>query len=358
VTAQHDEPPEPPERRGRGRRPAGEVRADILRTVGEILLTQGSAALTYEQAARLAGVSKTTLYKWWPSKGALALDGYFHAVEPALVFPRTGDIRADLTAQMRAFAAVMTRTPAGRVLAELIGQSQTDPDLAAAYRRLYSAERRRLACERLRQAQHDGQIRPEIDPRVLVDQLWGAVYHRILIPDEPVTDDFITALITNLMDGITPRPSLKGAASLLPGPGFGFDQAAEPCEQRVEAHFELVVAADSREDVSVLHEERGGGHVTRLVEQLPVAALTGVGGVKTKVELYRADDEGGQRGRGGGCQRGAQAGADEQAESVFLPRQRVRAKPLRPPQERHEAGMPAQVRTEQARRPGRLACPV
>jgi hypothetical protein len=108
---------------------------------------------------------------------------------------------------MRAFAAVMTRTPAGRILAELIGQAQTDPDLAAAYRRLYSAQRRRLACERLQQAQHDGQIRPGTDVRVLVDQLWGAVYHRILIPDEPVTDQFTTALITNLMDGITPPPS-------------------------------------------------------------------------------------------------------------------------------------------------------
>ena len=53
----------------------------------------------------------------------------------------------------------------------------------------------------------DGQIRPGTDVRVLVDQLWGAVYHRILIPDEPVTDQFITALITNLMDGITPAPS-------------------------------------------------------------------------------------------------------------------------------------------------------
>lgn len=101
-------------------------------------------------------------------------------MEPTLAFPDTGGIRADLISQMRAFAKVMTQTPAGRVLAELIGQSQTDPDLAEAYRRLYSAERRRLACERMENAQHGGQIRPEIDIRVLVDQLWGAVYHRML----------------------------------------------------------------------------------------------------------------------------------------------------------------------------------
>lgn len=194
-----------PERRGRGRRPADEVRADVLRAVGDLLLTEGSADLTFERVARVAGVSKTTLYKWWPSKGALALDGYFHAVEPALAFPDTGDIRADLISQLRAFAQVMTQTPGGRVLAELIGQSQTDQDLARAYRELYSAERRRFAYVRMQKAQALGQIRPEVDVRVLVDQLWGAVYHRLLVPDEPVTDDFVVALVGNLMDGIAPH---------------------------------------------------------------------------------------------------------------------------------------------------------
>lgn len=196
---------EPPVRRGRGRRPADEVRADVLRTVGDLLLDEGSAGLTFERVARLAGVSKTTLYKWWPSRGALALDGYFHAVEPTLAFDDTGDIRADLLSQLRAFVGVMTHTPGGRVLAELIGQSQTDEDLARAYRRLYSLERRRLAGERLARAQEAGQLRRDVDVQVLVDQLWGAVYHRLLIPDEPITDDFVVALVANLMDGIAPR---------------------------------------------------------------------------------------------------------------------------------------------------------
>lgn len=186
-----------------GRRPADEVRADVLRAVGDLLLTEGIADLTFERVARLSGVSKTTLYKWWPSKGALALDGYFHAVQQTLAFRDTGDIRADLLSQLRAFAHVMTQTPGGRILAELIGQAQTDDDLATAYRALYSAERRRLAGERLQRAKELGQVRADVDVQVVVDQLWGAVYHRLLIPDEPVTDDFIVALVSNLMDGIS-----------------------------------------------------------------------------------------------------------------------------------------------------------
>ncbi|MFC8798779.1 TetR-like C-terminal domain-containing protein [Promicromonospora sp. NPDC057138] len=191
--------------RGRGRRPADEVRGDVLRTVGDVLLSEGMADLTFERAARLSGVSKTTLYKWWPSRGALALDGYFHAVQPTLAFPDTGDIRADLLEQLHAFVRLMTTTPAGRVLAELIGESQTDKDLAVAYRSLYSSGRRGLAAERLRRAQERGQIRDDVDVRVVIDQLWGAVYHRLLIPDEPITDSFVDALVRNLLGGIAQR---------------------------------------------------------------------------------------------------------------------------------------------------------
>ncbi|RFU88360.1 TetR/AcrR family transcriptional regulator [Streptomyces triticagri] len=195
-----DEQPTP--RRGRGRRPSDEVRADVLHTVGEILLDEGLADFTIERVARQSGVSKTTIYKWWPSRGALALDGYFHKVETTLAFPDTDDIRADLTTQLHAFGHLVGDTPAGRLLAELIGAAQTDPELATAYRSLYSAERRRLAVTRLLRAQESGQVRPEVDPQVVVDQLWGAVYHRLLIPDEPINPTFITALLDNLLTGI------------------------------------------------------------------------------------------------------------------------------------------------------------
>ncbi|WP_245861607.1 TetR/AcrR family transcriptional regulator [Compostimonas suwonensis] len=177
-----------------------------MHTVGGLLLTEGLADLTFERIAREAGVSKTTLYKWWPSVGALALDGYFHAVEDTLAFPDTGDIRADITTQLHHFVELMTTTPAGRLLTELIGYSQTDKDLAAEYRRRYSSQRRELATERFQRAQDAGQIRSTVNTGVLVDQLWGSVYHRLLIPDEPVDFAFADALIDNLFEGITTRP--------------------------------------------------------------------------------------------------------------------------------------------------------
>lgn len=187
---------------GRGRRPAGEVRADVIRAVGHILLAEGLADLTYERVARESGVSKATLYKTWASLGVLALDGYVHAVEDTLAFPDTGDIRADLADQLHRFITLMTTTPAGRLLPEIIGRSQSDPDLSAAYRELYSSVRRRLATDRMAAAQRAGQLRDDVDVRVLVDQLWGAVYHRLLVPDEVVDHAFADALLGNVLDGV------------------------------------------------------------------------------------------------------------------------------------------------------------
>lgn len=195
---------EPPERarRGRGRRPAAQVRAEILTAAGALLLGEGMAAFTIERVADEAGASKTTIYKWWPSKGALALDAYFHAVESTLAFPDSGDIEHDLTTQIRAFAHLVAETTAGRVIAELIGQAQTDPDLSAALTAHYSGPRRELAVEAMRRAQSRGQLRPDVDPQVVVDQLWGACYHRLLLPNLPVTEEFAVSLVHNILRGI------------------------------------------------------------------------------------------------------------------------------------------------------------
>lgn len=168
---------------------------------GRLLIEEGMAAFNIERVAALSGASKMTIYKWWPSKGALALDGYFHAVEQRLEFPDTGDIEADLTSQLREFVSVL-RGPAGRVIAELVGQSQTDADLAEVYRERYSGPRRALAVEALRRARARGQVRADVDPEVVIDQLWGAGYHRLLIPDRPLTEEFAEALVRNLFRGI------------------------------------------------------------------------------------------------------------------------------------------------------------
>lgn len=107
-----------------------------------------------------------------------------------------------LTAQLHSFVGLLTGRPAGPVIAQFVGAAQTDPALADALAQHYTHPRRRLAVDRLTRAQRAGQIRAEVDPQVVVDQLWGACCHRLMLPDEPLDAAFADALIDNLLRGI------------------------------------------------------------------------------------------------------------------------------------------------------------
>ena len=193
-----------PPRRGRGRRPTELVRNEILAAAGRLLLSEGMSAFTIERVAALAGASKMTIYKLWPSKGVLALEGYASTIDAALSVPDTGDIEADLTAQLITFVQLLRDTPAGRVTAELIGASQTDPDLRSSLRRIYSAPRRAVGLAALQAAQGRGQIRPGVDLDVLTDQLWGACIYRLMMPDNDLSEDFARTLVQNVLSGVRP----------------------------------------------------------------------------------------------------------------------------------------------------------
>ncbi|MEU9808489.1 TetR/AcrR family transcriptional regulator C-terminal ligand-binding domain-containing protein [Mycobacterium sp. NPDC050853] len=178
------------------------MREEVLQAAGDLLFAEGMNGFTIDKVAALSGASKMTIYKWWPSKGALALDGYFRKVEPELEFPDTGEIERDLRTQLRAFLGIIRNTVGGGIIGELIGQAQVDPELKAAFLQRYSGPRRALAVAAIRRAQDRGQLGANVDPEVVVDQLWGACYHRLLIPDQPLTEDFVDAALNNLFGGI------------------------------------------------------------------------------------------------------------------------------------------------------------
>lgn len=140
-----------------------------------------------------------TLYKWWPSPGALAAEAYFTRSAPQLDFHDTGDLRADLIEQLTSF--VRWVVAAGNPVAELIGAAQLDPELGAAWSASYGLPRRELARERLRSAQRSGELREDADLDVLVDQLWGACYHRLLVLRVPVEESFVIPVVDQALYG-------------------------------------------------------------------------------------------------------------------------------------------------------------
>jgi AcrR family transcriptional regulator len=186
---------------GRPGRPRSErARLAIMEAAADLLIEGGLAAATIEAIAARAKVSKVTIYKWWPSRGAVAIDAYFHRYRLGITFEDTGDIAHDLTVQIQAMADAF-RGRAGEVMAELIGQAQTDQCLAEVLRERWIQPRREMTRAVLRRAIDRGQIRPDVDIEILMDQLYGPLYYRLVIRHQPFGDTLAPALVGTILGG-------------------------------------------------------------------------------------------------------------------------------------------------------------
>ncbi len=184
-----------------GRPRSEEARRAVLEAAADLLVEGGLARATIEAIAARAGVSKVTIYKWWPSRGAVAIDAYFHRYRATAEFEDTGELAADLTGQIRLLVEAF-RGRAGEVMAELIGQAQTDPALSAILRTHWIDPRRAASSEVLRRAVERGEIRPDVDIPVVLDQLYGPIYYRLLLHHEPLEADLADVLVSTTLEGI------------------------------------------------------------------------------------------------------------------------------------------------------------
>jgi len=78
----------------------------------------------------------------------------------------------------------------------------------------------------LARAQARGQIRFGVDPEVVVDQLWGACYHRLLLSDQPLTSEFAQKLVDNPIHGLAIRADRQKSSAEGIRPAGHTDRAA------------------------------------------------------------------------------------------------------------------------------------
>ncbi len=167
------------------------------------MLESGFSGTTIEAIAARARVSKVTIYKWWPSRGAVAIDAYFHRFRETSVYPDTGDVARDITTQILSVIETF-RGRAGYVMAELLGHAQSDPALAEMLRVRWLQPRREAATVVLQRGIDRGEIRKDVSLPVLMDELYGPVYYRLIARHEPLSDEFAHELVANTFRGVTP----------------------------------------------------------------------------------------------------------------------------------------------------------
>lgn len=185
------------------RRRSEASRLAILSSCSSLMRQLGPSAVTIEGVARLAGVGKQTIYRWWSSRGALLVDALLvERDQPDLSFPDTNDLTSDLESALINVTRVLMAPEYGPMLAAVLGEMQRDPQLRDAFNEAVFGPVRRRHRERLRQARESGQLAtPQSDDTVL-DAAFGPLWFRLLTRPEALNEQFardVAAIVSSVV---------------------------------------------------------------------------------------------------------------------------------------------------------------
>jgi len=188
-----------------GRARSEKAHSAILAAACELLLQRGLAAVSMDAVAARAGVSKATIYRWWPSKETLALDALCDEWDVSAGVSDTGSLQGDLIGLLLPVARLASSRPYGRVIATLVAEARTDAAFANLYDSRFADPRREQARAAFLRAIERGEIPASTKIEVALDLLYGAIYHRLLHGHAAVSEKFVSDLVEVAMNGIAPR---------------------------------------------------------------------------------------------------------------------------------------------------------
>jgi AcrR family transcriptional regulator len=179
------------------------TRRHVLAAARAVLVEEGWERVTVTRVAARSGYARTTLYRHWPQRLDLLRDLITDEVHLLHTVP-TGDVRADLVAELEAFRVAITTTGLGRVMIA-IGQQASDDGELAELSSAVRADGTRVLDEIITSAVARGELRAQLDPDVAVAQLVGPVLFRYLFDSHDGIDGAFVVTVVDLF--------LRGASS-------------------------------------------------------------------------------------------------------------------------------------------------
>lgn len=173
------------------RRPGGRaarVRSNVLRAAAELLSEVGYDQLNVEEVAERAGVHKTTVYRRWATKAALATDAITEHSAEAVPVADTGALITDLQALARSVVANISSESGRRRASSLIVAASSSDELAAGLHDFWH-RRIALAAEIVTRAIERGELAADTDPNLIIETVIGPLWIRLLLTGEPLTDE-------------------------------------------------------------------------------------------------------------------------------------------------------------------------
>jgi AcrR family transcriptional regulator len=186
-----------PRRPHTGRRRNDAAQSAILDATFRLLSDPGTEALTIDAIAAEAGVGRQTIYRWWPSKGAVVAEALARHAQVAVPERDTGSFTGDLAAFLiDSFAGLQNEGYADR-LRQIVAEAQRDEHVARMLAD-FTAVRRAALRSLLERGRAAGELAADADLDMLVDMAYGVLYYRLLVGHAPLDEAAARSLAAEL----------------------------------------------------------------------------------------------------------------------------------------------------------------
>jgi AcrR family transcriptional regulator len=191
-------------RRGRPPSQTAASHCAIMDAVFALLQEKSIRDLTMEEVAKQAGVGKPTLYKWWPTKATLVLAMLCERMAPKLENPMGATAEESLRLRVRRLIDAFNG-PFGKIVAGLVAEGQSEPAIRRAFFERWVSPRRSATIADLQRGKDTGELRPDTEPDLVNDAVFGAIYYRFLLHSGPLNRRFGEELVEQVIRGTSPE---------------------------------------------------------------------------------------------------------------------------------------------------------
>jgi AcrR family transcriptional regulator len=175
----------------------------VLAETYKLLSEGGIGGVSVDEVSRRSGVSKTTIYRHWPSRSALLLEACSKiGNEP--VAPDTGSLKGDLSALLVHLAHELQTARWPSVLPSIMDAAERDPELAQLHATI-EARMMKPFMAVIERGKKNGQMATNQDTSETVASILGPFFYRRWFSREKMDDRFVKTIIRNVTGQTTAK---------------------------------------------------------------------------------------------------------------------------------------------------------
>ena len=180
-------------------------KAAVLAETYKQLTQSGISGVSIDEVSRVSGVSKTTIYRHWPSRSALLIDACSR-LGNAHQAPDTGTLRGDVHALAANLAEQLQTAAWASVYPSIIDAAERDPEIATMQSKLHKGFMAPFHAI-VERAKARGEIPSGKPAANLIAAIAGPLFYRRWFSKEAIDDRFTDAIIDAAVEAALRRDS-------------------------------------------------------------------------------------------------------------------------------------------------------